>query len=110
MPERRTSERGVGYLAKPLKRKATVLTEACLWSIPRSSGINEIHLKLGRYTLAGGRKLQSEKPRSELTLDDDEFTALLTFLRENLEPFRLGARQWIALDEHFGREQADQLK
>ena len=110
MSEQRTSRSGVAYMTAELKRKATVVTRAFLWKIPHDSGREDIRLKVGRYKTGTADELESEEPRSQLSLEDDEFEALLAFLRENLEPFRLGARKWIALDEGLDVDQVDQLK
>jgi hypothetical protein len=58
-----------------LKRKKTVITRALFWKIPHDSGIEDIHLKLGRYKLTVDldEVLETEQPKSELTLDHEEF-------------------------------------
>lgn len=110
MGEQKISQRGIPYLTATLKQKARVVTEAALWKIRHHSGEEEIHLKLGRYTLIGGKRPEVDQPKSELTLDSEELKALLEVLEKNLEPFRAGARKWVALDEHLGPEQVEQLK
>jgi hypothetical protein len=110
MGERKISSRGVPYLTATLKRKARVVTQAAMWGIKHRSGKEETALKLGRYNFDGGKKLESETPKSELTLDPEELEALLAFLRDNLDPFQTGARRWIALDETLGSEQVEQLR
>ncbi len=105
------SKHGLPYLGRVLKSKASVTTKAVLWSIAHRSGHHDTHLKIGRYKRKFGRDVpETDDPKSELTLDEEEFSELLRFLRENLEPFQAGTQQWIALDEGFGREQAEQLK
>ena len=49
-------------------------------------------------------------PRSELTLDQDEFKALIEFLQQNYEPFRQGVKAFIPLDKPFDTENANQIK
>jgi hypothetical protein len=110
MSEEKVSQRGMPYLTKVLKKKATVVTEAALWKIKHHSGTEEISLKVGRYSLSNGKKPATANPKSALTLDPDEMTALLNFLEQNYEPFRTGARRWIALDKDFGAEQVTQLR
>jgi hypothetical protein len=111
MPERKVSPRGLSYLTGILKRKPTVITKALLWGIPHRSGEPDTRLKLGRYRVTSrGEGPETEDPKSELTLDQEELAALLKFLGENLEPFELRERQWVALDESFGHDQAEQLK
>ena len=86
-------------------------TEAFLWKIAHKSGTQDISLKVGRYKFAGGKKVpETDVPKSELTLDVEEFNALLEFLRDNLEPFRAGARKWIPLDEGLHPGQVEQLR
>jgi len=110
MGEQKISQRGIPYLKATLKQKARVVTEAALWKIRHHSGEEEIHLKLGRYTLVGGKRPEVDQPKSELTLDSEELKALLDVLEKNLEPFRAGARKWVTLDEHLGPDQVAQLK
>jgi hypothetical protein len=110
MGERKVSSKGMPYLTKVLRRKKTRVTEAALWKIQHTSGREDIRLKLGRYELQGGKRPETDQPVSELTLDDEEFEALQAFLAENLEPFRAGARTWVALGDDFGPEQVEQLK
>jgi len=110
MGEQKTSQKGVNYITAVLKEKARVVTEAALWKIPHRTGPDEVSLKLGRYVLEGGKRPEVDKPKSELTLDPEELEALLRVLEENLEPFRSGAKKWIAIDESFGSEQVEQLK
>jgi hypothetical protein len=109
VPERKVSQKGVPYLREVLKRKKTVLSQAMLWEIAHANSENEIHLKVGRYKL-DGKTLEAGDPKSELTLDGEEFSALMNFLSENLEPFRLGTQKWIPLDEDLGPRQVEQLK
>lgn len=108
--EQQTSRKGIKFLTATLKQKTRVVTEAALWKIPHNHGPDEISLKVGRYTLVGGKRPAVEAPKSELTLDPEELAALLNVLEENLEPFRAGAKKWIAIDDSFGPEQVEQLK
>lgn len=94
---------GVGYLSDVLKAKAKTVTRAVFWRIPHNSGAEDIRLKLGRYEKELGKPevLQSANPKSELTLDNAEFAALVRFLQENYEPFRQKSKHFIAIDERF---------
>ena len=49
------------------------------------SGKEQTALKLGRYKFEGGKKLESETPKSELTLDPEELEALLRLTRPATE-------------------------
>lgn len=105
----RKSERGVEYLIGVLKEKTRVVSRACLWRIPhKTQHIEDIHLKLGRYSknLFQLDSVEIENPRSELTLDDDEFRALLIFLQKNYEPFRAGMREYVSLNGDLTEEDA----
>ncbi len=95
-----------------LKRKKTVTTRALFWKIPHDSGAEDIHLKIGRYRLTEelDEVLETIQPKSELTLDHEEFQGLLKFLGENYEPFRQGVKAFIPLDRPFDVESARQIK
>ncbi len=99
-------------LSTVLKRKKTVITRAVLWKIPHDSGIEDVHLKIGRYkwTLDLDENPETNQPKSELTLDHEELQSLLTFLGENYEPFRKGVKAFIPLDRPFDAENAKQIK
>src|SRR4051812_33479101 len=94
-----------GRLARTLLNKKTVVTRAVFWKIPHDSGTEDIRLKLGRYKKSDGFDLDEEPetllPKSELTLDQEEFQALLAFLRESYEPFRQGVKAFLPLDRPF---------
>ena len=68
-------------LAKILLNKKTVVTRAVFWKIPHDSGKEDIRLKLGRYKKPEDFDPEEEpevlEPKSELTLDQEEFQALL---------------------------------
>lgn len=95
-----------------LKRKKTVTTRALFWKIPHDSGAEDIHLKIGRYRRTDDLEdvLETNQPKSELTLDHEEFQGLLKFLSDNYEPFRQGVRAFIPLDRPFDVESAKQIR
>jgi hypothetical protein len=101
-------------LARVLLDKPTVVTRAVFWSIPHHSGREDISLKIGRYKkpkkMFGRETPEVEDPKSELTLTDAEFKALIEFIRENYEPFRHGAKAFIPLDTPYDVENASQIK
>ena len=84
-------------LGKVLRNRPSVITRAVFWSIPHDSGKEDISLKLGRYKkpkeMLDDEVPESLQPKSELTLDDEEFKALIEFLREHYEPFRQGVKR-----------------
>lgn len=104
--------KGIGRLATVLKRKKTVITRALFWKIPHDSGIEDIRLKIGRYKLTDDLEEvpETSQPKSELTLDHEEFQSLLEFLGDNYEPFRKGVKAFIPLDRPFEAENARQIK
>jgi hypothetical protein len=101
-------------LSKVLRITQKVITRAVLWSIPHDSGREDISLKIGRYkrpkVLPSGEEPESLEPKSELTLDDEEFKTLIEFLSENYEPFRQGVKAFIPLDKPFEKENAAQVR
>jgi Domain of unknown function (DUF4263) len=110
MPRRYVSQRGQNYLPTELKRKARVVTEACLWLVKHNTHEDELSLKLGRYNLEGGKKPLVPSPKSELTLDHEELSALVEFLETNLEPFHAGAAQWLTLTGAVDQAHIEQLQ
>lgn len=101
-------------LSKVLRNKPRVITRAVLWSIHHDSGKEDISLKLGRYTkpkeMLDDEEPETLQPKSELTLDDEEFKSLIEFIRDNYEPFRHGAKAFIPLDKPFETENAAQIR
>jgi Domain of unknown function (DUF4263) len=103
-----------GKLVRTLLDKRTVVTRACLWSIPHDSGREDISLKIGRYKKpkygVSAETLEVGDPKSELTLTNGEFKALIEFVRENYEPFRQGVKAFIPLDTPYDKETATQIR
>lgn len=95
-----------------LKRKASVITRAILWKIPHTSGREDICLKIGRYRRRDDLNDVAESlvPKSELTLDSEEFKNLIKYLTDKYEPFRKGVKAFIPLDRPFEEENAEQIK
>ena len=107
------TERGIEYLIGTLKEKRSIVTKAFFWKIPHKSTKQEdISLKLGRYRkkAMGQEALENEDPKSELTLDDEEFQNLLEFLWNNYEPFKKGFRKYIPVDGEFDERTIEDLK
>lgn len=103
-----------GRLAKVLRNKPTVVTRAVFWKIPHNTGQEDIRLKLGRYKKSTdfneAEEPESLEPKSELTLDREEFRSLIEFLQQNYEPFRQGVKAFIPLDRPFDAENAQQIR
>ncbi len=109
----RTTQNGIGYLIGLLKEKAKTITRVVFWKIPHKNNQQEdICLKIGRYNKNGfaPETPEVENPKSELTLDNDEFQKLLDFLSENYEPFKKGIKKYIPLDEKFDQKSIEHLK
>lgn len=97
----RHTKEGIGYIGTLLRQRKSVVTRAFFWRVPHSqSNREDIRLKIGRYTRLGFNQesLQATNPKSELTLDDDEFRNLLQFISENYEPFRARETRYLPLD------------
>jgi hypothetical protein len=112
MPTIKKSEGGIEYLFGLLKEKAKTITRVTFWKIPHKTPQEDIHFKIGRYNKNGfaSDTLEIEEPRSQLTLDNEEFKNLIDFLSENYEPFKRGAREYIPLNEKFDEGNIAHLK
>ena len=108
-----TTQGGISYLAELLKEKSRTITRAIFWKIPHTNSEKEdIRLKIGRYNKNGfaPETLEIENPKSELTLDNEEFLQLVQFLGDNYEPFKKGVKEYIPIDEKFDKESTEHLK
>ena len=107
------TQSGIEYLFGLLKVKPRVVTRVAFWKIPHTTDKEDVCLKIGRYQKAVGvipESPESETPKSELTLDNEELNALLEFVSENYEPFKKGVRKYIPLDEGFDGKNIDHIK
>jgi hypothetical protein len=107
------SQTGISYLSRILKDKAKTVTEAVFWKIPHNDTSKEdVCIKIGRYTknIPNSKTPESMAPKSELTLDDEEFKKLLEFVSENYAPFKKGVREYIPLDEKFDPQRVEHIK
>ena len=106
------TERGIEYLFGLLKEKTQTVTRVAFWKIPHKGQQEDICLKIGRYNKAGfvPETLEVADPKSELTLDNEEFQQLIEFLSSNYEPFKQGIRKYIPLDEKFDQKSIEHLK
>ncbi len=108
----RKTENGIEYLFGLLKQKAKTITRIAFWKIPHKTQQGDICLKIGRYNKNSFAPdtLEIENPKSELTLDNDEFKNLLEFLSENYEPFKKGIKKYIPINEKFDQKSTAHLK
>ena len=97
-----------------LRNRKTVITRAVFWKIPHNSDVEDVRLKLGRYRkpedIFDDEAPEFAQPKSELTLDQEEFANLINFLQDHYEPFKAGVKAYIPLDSPFERESAEQIK
>lgn len=97
-----------------LKNKKTVITRAGFWKVPHNTKEDEVFLKVGRYKkpLDWDDEEEPEElvPKSELTLDSEEFQQLLGFLEENYEPFKSGTKAFIPLEKPYDKDTAHQVR
>lgn len=104
----------IGALSCVLNEKKTVISRAVFWRIPHNSGREDVRLKVGRYRRPkesyDQEAIETIDPKSELTLDQEEFKNLIDFLQEHYEPFKKGAKAYIPLDKPFVKDNADQLR
>lgn len=111
MEEVRRTRKGIDYIAKVLKVKKTVTTRAVFWRIPHTTGDDDISLKLGRYRRTDtGEEVDVGSPKSELTLEDDEFRELAEFLADHYEALREGARKYLVLGSDLSGLQVEQMR
>jgi hypothetical protein len=109
--EVRTSRKGVDYIRAVLKPKKTVSTQAVFWKIERAHHEPAISLRVGRYKGIGAGEIPAQSdPKSALTLDGDEFEALLDFIADNHQPLREGARHYVVLDEDSSPKEIEAIK
>lgn len=113
MPTISETKDGVRYLIEILKQKTRTITRVCLWKIPHKTAEQEdVCLKIGRYNSNGIARetLEVLNPKSELTLDNDEFQKLLEFLSENYEPFKRGVKQYMPIDDRFDQKSIEHIR
>jgi len=112
MREIKKSRSGLDYLLGILEEKARVVTRVAFWKVPHNTREPDINLKVGRYLKDefGGEEVEKKNPKSELTLNNNEFLALIEFLRENYEPFKEGVRKFIPIKDTFNEKSIDHLK
>ncbi len=107
------TEDGIEYLFGLLKQKKRTITRVAFWKIPHKNADQEhICLKLGRYNKTDftPETLEITNPKSELTLDNEEFQELINFLSENYEPFKKGVKKYLPLDEKFDQKSIEHIK
>jgi len=107
------TESVIKHLSGILKEKTQTITRVVFWKIPHSNTAQEdICLKIGRYKklMGGFESVENTTPKSELTLDNDEFQKLLEFVSNNYEPFKKGVKKYILIDEKFDQKSLEHIK
>lgn len=108
----KTSNKGIDYVTGLLKQKVSVVTKAVFYKVPHSEKEDDLHLKIGRYNIKGIFKietLETDGPKSELTLDNEEFINLIQFIEENHGPLLLGAGKYIQADADLDDALAERM-
>lgn len=91
------TDKGMDYKIKRLKTKKLAYSEAAFWKIPhKTENKADICLKIGRYKNNGSP--ETDTPKSELTLDNDEFLNLVSFIQAYYKPLELGVNSFIPVD------------
>lgn len=106
------TKKGIDYLFGIIRETQLTITRVAFWKIPHHIRKDDIKLKIGRYNKKDFNIdiLDCENPRSELTLDNSEFQGLIDFLSENYEPFKIGVKKYIPIDEKFDPDSIEHLK
>lgn len=108
----KTSSKGIDYVSGLLKQKKKVVTKTVFYKIPHNEKEDDLHLKIGRYNIKGIfniETLETDDPKSELTLDNEEFTNLIQFIEENHGPLLLGAGKYIQADADLDDALAERM-
>lgn len=93
-----TSYNGIPYVTERLSTRKRVYTQARLQKIEHNDKRKiDIQLKLGRYNILDG--VETENPKSELTLTNEEFLQLIDFIQIHYKPLELGVEKFIAVED-----------
>jgi hypothetical protein len=92
------SQKGNKYvLPCRLQTKQCVYSQAILQKIHHDTENKiDICLKIGRYKITGG--VETEKPKSELTLNFEELQKLVSYIEQNYKPLELEVAKFIPVD------------
>ena len=94
----RECQKGIGYSdTVELRKTENVITKATLWKIPHKNHEPELSLKIARYKNIW-EDLESDSPKSALTLKGDELNNLMQFLNDYYEPLQIGTGKYIKAD------------
>lgn len=117
--EVRTSKKGVDYLPpnefEVLKNGKTVITKLFLSKITHNSA-DTLHftLKIGRYikpkNFFEDEELESLTPKSEITLNKEEFDNFIAYLQNNLAGFQEGCKNFIPVNKDNAENSIELIK
>lgn len=104
------SKNGISYATpKRLSTKKQVYTQAILQKIPHDTeGKVDICLKVGRYKISGG--IETNSPKSELTLTFEEFKNLVDYIEQYYKPLELEVEKFIPVDNTDSKQLLLQFK
>lgn len=98
------SQNGIPYaIPQRLSTKKQVYTQAILQKIPHDTeGKVDICLKIGRYKISGG--VETNNPKSELTLTFEEFKNLVAYIEKFYKPLELEVEKFIPVDSNDSKQ------
>lgn len=102
------THRGHRRISAILADKPRTITRAEFLDIlPARSSRKNICFKIGKYNKPDGfavETLELDNPKSQVSLDREEFQSLTEFLQSNYEPFSQGYDSFIPLGRRFDQE------
>lgn len=103
------SQKGTLYVPIRLSTKKQVYTQAVLQKITHDTeGKVDICLKVGRYKISGG--LETDIPKSELTLSHEEFHELIAAIEKYHKPLELEVEKFIPIDNNESKKLLEKFK
>lgn len=103
------SQKGNLYVPIRLSTKKQVYTQAVLQKIPHDTeGKVDICLKIGRYKIGGG--VETQMPKSELTLSHEEFHELIAAIEKYYKPLELEVEKFIPIEKNQSKELLEKFK
>ena len=111
MEEVKTARSGIKYIEPAdLKIGPRSYSQALLQRIPHNDPNKvDISLKIGRYNNLSGRP-DTDNPRSELTLTNEELNALIQYISQNYKAVEMNAEQFIFVENQVDARIIDKFK
>ncbi len=102
MEEIKTSKGGIKYIPVILKSSKQVYSQAILQKIPHNDPSKiDITLKIGRYK-SQSTSLETQQPKSELTLTCEELNVLIDYLGKYYKPIEMNVDKFISVKDDLG--------